>query len=683
MRLSDPVTSCKGIGPRTAEAFCRLGIHTAGDLLRHYPARYDTIGQVQPIAEAPEGKVVSVRGCLSAEPRVLRTGRKPAVSVAASDGSGRVSLVWFNQPYLKNVLHKGDIRIFRGTLTRNRYGLSLIQPQIFRAEDYTEIAGSMRPVYHTVKGLSGRLIASAVTQVLEEADLEPEYYPADMRRKESLAERNFALRTIHFPGNEEALKMARDRLVFDEFFFFILAMRALKSDRSKAANGFPCTAFSWSEKLISGLPYTLTEAQTEAWEDIRRDISGSAAMNRLIQGDVGSGKTVLALLSLVTAAENGYQAALMAPTEVLARQHYEKFVKLFEELSLPVCVGLLTGSMTPAQAGKVREQTAAHEIDLLIGTHALIQDSVSFARLGLVVTDEQHRFGVRQREALSQKGGEVHVLVMSATPIPRTLALILYGDLDISVIRTRPAGRLPVKNAVIRPEDRPRALKFIRNQLEQGRQAYVICPLVEESEGMQAANVADTAAELAEVFAPFRTAALHGRMRPEEKNRVMEEFSSGEIRVLVSTTVVEVGIDVPNASVMLIEGAEHFGLAQLHQLRGRIGRGKEQSYCIFLDSSGDEEENPRLAVLGRENDGFVIAEEDLKLRGPGDFFGVRQSGTLSFAIGDIYTDSAVLQRAAAAADRILAEDPGLEKEEHRQIRRKYGEFVSFLCQPGL
>ena len=411
-----------------------------------------------------------------------------------------------------------------------------------------------------------------------------------------------------------------------------------------------------------------------------KDLTGPTLMNRLVQGDVGSGKTMIAILALMQMAYNGWQGVMMAPTEVLAKQHSETFAKFFDQAGIPLRVELLTGSMTAKEKRLAYERIAAHEVDIVIGTHAVIQDKVHFAKLGLVITDEQHRFGVRQRETLITKGEESaqvppHVLVMSATPIPRTLAIILYGDLDISVIDEKPANRLPIKNCVIGKERRPKAYQFITEQIREGRQAYVICPMVEDSELMEGENVKDYSRKLAQELPPEITiGVLHGRMKPAEKNQVMEDFAAGRIQVLVSTTVVEVGVDVPNATVMLIENAERFGLAQLHQLRGRIGRGQHQSYCMFMNGS-DASKVKRLEILNRSNDGFQIASEDLKLRGPGDIFGLRQSGLLDFALGDIYTDAGILKEASQAADRILEEDYLLEKEEHRALKKKLDQYL--------
>ncbi len=675
MRETDPVSRLKGIGPKASEALGQLGIETVGDLLRHYPVRYDSYAPPVPIAQAEEGKLAVVRGALLTTPQLHGFGRQAAVSVTLGDGSGRVGAVWFHQPYLKNTLRRGDTWVLRGRLVRNRFGRSLEQPQLFRPEEYAERENTLQPVYATAGSLSEKAIRKAIAQALEAVDLEKEFLPAEIRRQYGLAEWNYAARTIHFPPDRQELLFARERLVFDEFFLFILAIRLLRENKEAQENPFDFRNTTWSDAIVEGLPYRLTGAQQRVLGEIRGDLKGPVLMNRLIQGDVGSGKTILALLALTDAAENGYQGALMAPTEVLARQHWESFTDIYQRYGIPCRPILLTGSMTAAEKRKAYEAIESHQADVILGTHALIQEKVAYDRLALVITDEQHRFGVRQREAFSGKGENPHVLVMSATPIPRTLAIILYGDLDISVVDQLPANRLPIKNCVVDAGSRPKIYRFLQKEVEAGRQAYVICPMVEESEGLDAENVVDYTEKLREALpASIRVAYLHGKMKPKEKNQRMEEFLRGDIQVLVSTTVIEVGVNVPNATVMVVENAERFGLAQLHQLRGRVGRGRHQSYCVFVDGSGEGGENPRLKILRESNDGFRIASEDLKLRGPGDVFGVRQSGNLEFAMGDIFTDSRILQAASDSAEQVLQEDPSLERPEHRPLSERLAQY---------
>ena len=453
-------------------------------------------------------------------------------------------------------------------------------------------------------------------------------------------------------------------------------VKRLKEHRENKASSYIIRETALAVRLKESLPYRLTRAQEQAFADVCRDMGGGFVMNRLIQGDVGSGKTIVAVLALLAAAENGFQGALMAPTEVLARQHFESITKLFADCGIEKRLVLVTGSMTAKEKREAYAAIASHEADIVIGTHALIQEKVVYDKLALVITDEQHRFGVGQRELLSGKGDSPHVLVMSATPIPRTLAIILYGDLDISVIDELPAGRRAIKNCVVDPGWRPKAYAFIENQVAQGRQAYVICPMVEASEMIEAENVVDYTKSLRKELPDcIRVEYLHGKMKAKDKNRIMEEFAAGEIQVLVSTTVIEVGVNVPNATVMMIENAERFGLAQLHQLRGRVGRGADQSYCIMINGSGDGDAAKRLDILNKSNDGFFIASEDLRLRGPGDIFGLRQSGDLEFRLADIFTDADVLKRASQEVSRLFAEDPGLEKEEHKELRARIEAYL--------
>lgn len=468
----------------------------------------------------------------------------------------------------------------------------------------------------------------------------------------------------------------QERLVFDEFFMFLVGVRRMKEHREDKHSPYVIKRVQEASTLKSSLPYALTGAQERALEEVYRDMEGGRVMNRLIQGDVGSGKTIIAILALVQAAYNGYQGALMVPTEVLARQHYESMTSLFQAHGITKVPILVTGSMTAREKRLAYGKIAGHEADIIIGTHALIQEKVVYDNLALVITDEQHRFGVGQRELLSTKGQEPHVLVMSATPIPRTLAIILYGDLDISVIDELPQGRQAIKNCVVDPGYRPKAYSFIQKQVEMGHQAYIICPMVEASEMIEAENVLDYTKSLQkELSSGITVEYLHGKMKAKEKNAIMERFAAGEIQVLVSTTVIEVGVNVPNATVMMIENAERFGLAQLHQLRGRVGRGDAQSFCIMVNCSHDENTGERLDILNRSNDGFYIASEDLKLRGPGDIFGLRQSGDMEFKLADIFTDANILKRVSEEVDRLLDLDPQLELEEHRELKRKIEDYL--------
>ena len=671
MRLTDSVTEIKGIGEKTAKLMEKVNIRTVGDLILSYPRDYDRYEPPADVGTIKTPGIYAVAAVIPGRPEVKLTARVKVITANLKDDSGILRAVWFNMPYLANVLKPGGRYIFRGRVVRNRYGLVMEQPAVLGFDEYDRLLHTRQPVYNLTAGLTNKTMRKAVYSALEALPVQKDYLPEWIRKKEELSEYNYAVRTIHFPKNEEELLFARKRLVFDEFFLFILCLRLLRGSNEKKKNGFPVKPGREALKLQNELPYDLTGAQKETLQDILKDMGSDSLMSRLVQGDVGSGKTIVAVLALLSVVESGYQGAMMAPTEVLARQHYESVTKLFSDHKIPCRTVLLTGSMTAKEKRLVYEQIAAHEADIIIGTHALIQDKVVYDSLGLVITDEQHRFGVRQRELFSKKGGEPHVLVMSATPIPRTLAIILYGDLDISVMDELPAKRLPIKNCVVGIEFRPNAYKFIAKEVASGRQAYVICPMVEESELMEGENVVDYAKKLRSQLPPsIRVEYLHGGMSAQQKDAVMGEFAENRIQVLVSTTVIEVGVDVPNATVMMIENAERFGLAQLHQLRGRVGRGGFQSYCIFINASEDSEKNKRLEILNKSNDGFYIASEDLKLRGPGDIFGLRQSGLMEFAIGDVFTDADILKEASEAADAVLKEDGGLTSEKYRVLRER-------------
>ncbi|MEI3165095.1 MAG: ATP-dependent DNA helicase RecG [Lachnospiraceae bacterium] len=675
MANDQSIETLKGIGEKTAKLFEKVGIRTIDDLLHYYPRGYDTYGEPKAIGELSEDETGTVEGFLKSGATGVHVNGLSIVQATISDMTGKLRLVWYHMPYLKNTLRPDSHFIFRGRVIRKKNGLTMEQPQMFKPEAYEELLSSMRPVYAQTKGLGNKMITSAVEQALAFRTLERDYLPAGLRIANELAEYNFAIEHIHFPSNEEELKFARKRLVYDEFFFFLLAVRHLKEKRQNVQSPFHMEKQDECRKLLADLPYRLTNAQLRTLEEVLKDLKSGSVMNRLIQGDVGSGKTIIAVLALLAACENGYQGALMVPTEVLARQHFESVTELFEKHGVDKKVILLTGSMTAKEKRIAYEKVASHEADIIIGTHALIQEKIVYDNLALVITDEQHRFGVAQREMFGNKGQMPHVLVMSATPIPRTLAIILYGDLDISVIDELPANRLPIKNCVVDKSYRPRAYRFIENEVKNGRQAYVICPMVEESEMIDAENVLDYTKILRQNLPGIRVEYLHGKMKGKEKNKIMEEFAAGEIQVLVSTTVIEVGVNVPNATVMMIENAERFGLAQLHQLRGRVGRGDKQSYCIMVNASGNKEKNRRLDVLNKSNDGFYIASEDLKLRGPGDIFGIRQSGDLEFQLADIYTDAVTLKKVSEDVNRLLEQDENLEQEENQELKKRLDRFL--------
>ena len=669
--MGESLRTLKGVGEKTEKLFQKIGISDTESLLRYYPRNYDEYEMPADIADLKEGTVKAVSAAVCSGVYVNPVRGKQVVSITACDSTGRISITWFNASYLKNTLKKGSVFVFRGRVIRRQGKLQMEHPEIFTPAAYEEILHSLQPVYGLTAGLSNKTIVKLLHQLLKQQSLKSEYLPEEIREKYQLSDINYALRTIHFPQNMDELLVSRKRLVFDEFLFFILSVQLLKEKTEEAVNLFPIKKTWTTEQVIENLPYRLTSAQLNTWHEIERDLSGQSLMSRLVQGDVGSGKTILAFLAMILTFENGYQSALMVPTEVLARQHFEAFQTLVREQGLDIPVVLLTGSNTAKEKRLIYENIREGKTSVIIGTHALIQEAVQYRDLALVITDEQHRFGVKQREALATRGNPPNILVMSATPIPRTLAIILYGDLDISVIDELPARRLPIKNCVVDTSYRPKAYRFIERQIREGRQAYVICPMVEESEGMEAENVLDYTKKLKDALPEdISVEFLHGKMKPKEKNRIMEEFAAGSIQVLVSTTVVEVGVNVPNATVMMIENAERFGLAQLHQLRGRVGRGEHQSYCIFIQGSQESTTSKRLEILGKSNDGFYIAAEDLKLRGPGDLFGIRQSGLMEFRIGDIYNDANILKNASEAAAQILALDPDLSLEQNLPLKEQ-------------
>ena len=655
---STKIKELKGIGEKTEKLFHKIGVDTVGDLIRCYPRGYDVYEEAAPISELEEGRVMTVTGAIYGRIQVGGSPRMQVTTLHVKDITGTLRVIWFRMPFLRTTLAGGGVVTLRGRIVRKKDAIVMEHPEIFYPpEKYEDKLHTLQPVYGLTAGLTNNAVVKAVRQAFDNLNLARETLPEEIRLKYGLAEYNYALRGIHFPEDKEVFYHARNRMVFEEFLEFILALRSLKDGSGKLRNEYVMEMRPEVERFIGELPFELTGAQKKVWGEIANDLGSDTVMSRLVQGDVGSGKTIVAVLALITAALNGFQGAMMAPTEVLARQHYESVTKLLEEHGLAVKTVLLTGSMTAKEKRRAYDRIECGLAKIIIGTHALIQGAVNYDNLGLVITDEQHRFGVKQRETFAEKGGVPHVLVMSATPIPRTLAIILYGDLDISVMDELPANRLPIKNCVVDTGYRKTAYTFMKKQIAEGRQCYVICPMVEESESLEAENVTDYAAALkeelgGEIVVDF----LHGKMRQKEKDAIMERFSRRESHVLVSTTVIEVGIDVPNATVMMIENAERFGLAQLHQLRGRVGRGKHQSYCIFMSGSKAKETRERLEILNKTNDGFKIASEDLRLRGPGDLFGIRQSGLMNFKIADVYQDAKILKQANEAADWLIETD---------------------------
>lgn len=675
MELTAPIREVKGVGEKTEGLLQNMGVYTVGDILLHFPRDYVKYPRASEINELYDGMTAAVIIRIT-KPAVLRRTRAMTITVlkCESEDTG-FEAIWFRLPYIANGLKKGKTVILYGKVTKKNATFHMEQPALFSPEDYGVIEETMQPVYGLTRGVTNKFLIRTIRNALNSCDSFFDYLPIDIREKYELAEYNYALDQIHFPDSMETLTWARRRLVFDEFFLFLMTMQLQKNGEEKQLNPYHFGPTDKLDEYIGKLPYQLTAAQQRTLSEVISDMKGEVLMQRLVQGDVGSGKTIIAFLAMLYTSDNGCQSAIMAPTEVLAKQHELSFLELCERFGIEKTIVLLTGSMTAKQKREARAQIAAHPDALIIGTHALIQESVEYEHLALVITDEQHRFGVRQRETFAEKGQTPHILVMSATPIPRTLAIILYGDMAISVMDEVPATRLPIKNCVVGESYRPKANAFLEKEIAAGHQVYIICPLVEASENYDANNVIDYTEQLRASLSPdVRIACLHGKMKAAEKNQIMEDFKDHKTDVLVSTTVIEVGVNVPNATVMMIENADRFGLAQLHQLRGRVGRGSAQSYCIMMNASDSDRAKERLEILNKSNDGFFIASEDLKLRGPGDFFGIRQSGDMSFLIADIYTDAKVLQNASDEVKRILAEDPGLELEKHENLRIKMKEI---------
>ena len=655
MDWNDSVMTVKGVGPKTAALMGKLGITTVGELLEYYPVSYDSYEVPVTVRQADFLDFAAVQGTIITSPSIRQMNRKQIVVSQIRDRNGdTLRVIWFHMPFLRGTMKPGMQFVLRGRLHGYGSARTMEHPQIFTLGAYDALIGSHQPIYALTAGLTSKTIGKAVSQVWESGIEIEESLSQDQRERWKLMNKKQAIQQIHFPQENAMLQEARKRLVFEEFYQFILGVRQMRQQLQMQKNIYAIIEQPQVWELVEKLPYRLTNAQRNAFSDICSDMIGEHRMNRLVQGDVGSGKTIVAFLALYQVALCRYQAAMMAPTEVLATQHYEALNKMIEQYELPIQAVLLTGSMTAAQKRAVYKQIESHEVDIIIGTHALFQEKVNYDELALVVTDEQHRFGVEQRKMLSEKGLAPHILVMSATPIPRTLAIIIYGDLDISVIDELPSNRLPIKNCAVDISYRPKAYEFLKKQVELGHQAYVICPMIEETEQMDAENVIEYTKKLRkELPANIVISYLHGKMKNQEKERIMKAFGENQIQILVSTTIIEVGIDVPNATVILIENAQQFGLAQLHQLRGRVGRGNAQSYCILMNTSGSKESRKRLDILNHSNDGFFIASEDLKLRGPGDFFGVRQSGMLQFKLADIYQDAEILKQASEAVEEVI------------------------------
>jgi ATP-dependent DNA helicase RecG len=670
--LATPLQYVKGVGPQRAALLARKDLHTVEDALFFVPLRHEDRTRLTPFRALQPGQVYTCSGIIvGVSPPPPGRPRVP-FTVMLRDASGYATASWFGAPYLARVFRRGQQLVLHGRVTRYRGAIVLHHPDyeiVEGDEDERLHTGRLVPVYSTTEGLPQRALRRLMWTLVERFAPEvPESLPDALRARRRLVALPSAVHDIHFPDTEAALAAARRRLAFDDFLLLQLGLAILRARTTRKRGLALDPPGALARRLLGTLPYRLTRAQERVWEEIRRDMAAPVPMHRLLQGDVGSGKTIVAALAVLTAVEAGYQAAVMAPTEILAEQHFMTFRQLLDPLGVPVT--LLTSSLRHREREARRAAVAAGRTPCVVGTHALVQEGVEFRRLGLAVIDEQHRFGVEQRARLRAKGEHPDLLVMTATPIPRTLALTLYGDLDVSVLDELPPGRRPVKTVARTEARRPQIYEFLRKQIAEGRQAYVVYPLVEESEAVDLKAATDMAAHLQrDVFPDLTVGLLHGRLGFEEKDAVMRRFKAGEIHVLVSTTVIEVGIDVPNASVMVIEHAERFGLSQLHQLRGRVGRGPWPSYCILIHAARlTEDARQRLQALVETNDGFKIAEVDLRLRGPGEFFGTRQSGLPQFRVADLLRDAALLEEARAEAQAVVAADPELRDPAHRPLR---------------
>ena len=673
MDWNSPVSALKGIGEQREKKLQKLGISTIEDLLTHYPREYKDRSEILKIANLPMDESSTFLAQVKEEGQNSRHGRLVYTRMKVYDETGSVGVLWYNQPYMKNSLKIGEWYLFSGKLQKKYGRKEILSPEVERiGENFA--GGRIIPVYPASEGISQKMLRNLMEEALSQMSGGiREGLPLWLRKEYKLAERNFAIENIHFPKTEQGFYDARRRLVFEELFLLQTALFQLKHTLEDSGEGIILKKKKALQEGKGMLPFALTGAQKRVLKEIEKDMTSGKIMNRLVQGDVGSGKTAVAIITSYWAIQNGYQAAIMAPTEVLANQHFASFQKIFEPAGIKVV--LLTGSLKAKEKREALEQVKNGEAQMIVGTHAVIQKGVEYHKLGLAITDEQHRFGVRQRSTLAEKGEAVHTLVMTATPIPRTLALILYGDLDISIIDELPPGRQKIDTSAVDSRYHQRIYAFIQKHVKEGRQAYVICPMIEESEKMEVQSVLNYMEELTKELSACRVACVHGKMKAKEKQEIMDDFAAGEIDVLVSTTVIEVGINVPNATIMLIENAERFGLAQLHQLRGRVGRGGEKSYCILVSDTKTKIAKERMKTMTESEDGFVISEKDLKLRGPGEFFGIRQHGLPELKIADLYKDMPILKEAQSAAAELLKRDRFLTAAEHSMLKAQMDGYL--------
>ena len=674
MKFSDDIKYIKGVGEARALAFRSIGVSTVGELLRFYPRAYEDWSKILPISQCLIGENVCIKGTVMFPVKNERVrGGMLIAKATITDGDDVIAATFFNNKYIDKMLKSGEEYLFYGKITLGKFSArEMITPMFIKSSQSVEI----KPIYPQNKNITSKIIQSAVQNALEKVETIPEYLPQEIIEEHNLVSLDTAIRNIHFPKDDEDLQRARDRLIFDELFILQLSLLSLKNENKEVKTKNILTK-DYTEEFFGLLPFTPTNAQKRAVKEAIGDMQKGKQMNRLLQGDVGSGKTAVAAAIVYSSSKNGMQSALMAPTEVLATQHYETFVRLFSGTGIKC--ELLVGSTKAKDKKEIKERLKKGEIDLIIGTHALIQEDVEFERLGLVITDEQHRFGVKQRTGLCSKGDNPHVYVMSATPIPRTLALIFFGDLNVSILDELPPGRQKIDTYSVSSAKRGSMFEYIRKHLDEGYQAYIVCPLVEESEMMQGIMSAEEYYKKAQVpFNGYKLDLLHGKMTPKKKDEVMVKFKNGETQLLISTVVIEVGVDVPNAVIMVVENAERFGLSQLHQLRGRVGRGQAKSSCILVTDAKGEEAKARMRIMCETTDGFKIADEDLRLRGPGDFFGTRQHGLPKLKIADILTDTKILTQTQHLAMSIMEENRLFEREEYRQIAKLVARKIQSL-----
>lgn len=668
--INENIQYVKGIGPKKAEKLNRLGIYTIKDLLYYFPRQFEDRSVIKKIAQLEDEEKVTVKALITNIESYTPKKGMTITRIDVKDDTGFAKLTFFNREYIKNTFRVGDSILAFGKVKKNGRFVELNSCELEYLSTAPKNIGKLLPVYPLSYGITNKDIMNTVRMVFENKDIKiPEYMPEYLLKKYRLCGIEYAIKNIHFPKDKESLKIALYRVIFEELLVLQLGLFMYKGGSSNE-KGITFKRDSRLDDVLESLPFKLTRAQNRALNEILDDMCSEKVMNRLVQGDVGSGKTVVALLALAECVFNGYQGALMAPTEILAQQHYESFTETFEDIGIRV--EILTGSATKKQKEGILQRVKDGEIDILIGTHALIEDNVEFKNIGLVITDEQHRFGVRQRGKLSSKGTSPDILVMTATPIPRTLALILYGDLDISIIDELPPGRQPIETIAVEKKKRDKVYNsLVRREVDKGRQVYIVCPLVEESETLDITSATETAEEIKREFFPdLRVGLLHGKMKPSEKDAVMTSFKNHELDILVSTTVIEVGVNVPNSTLMIIENAERFGLAQLHQLRGRVGRGKHQSYCVLIYGSNSEVCKKRMNIMEETNDGFKISEKDLEIRGPGEFFGTMQHGVPELKVANLFKHMKILKTVQQEARIIIGESPTLDFKEYRGLKRE-------------